>query len=387
MTGAVVAPARALTIGFDRVPGAVAVLDGDGRFAYVNRAMCQTTGHAEAQLERLTLADLVLAEDGDRLAVGLAAANARADPSSGAPSNAPVEVRLLRPDGRTMSALVGCAALGGGVGGPYVVVQLTDVSEQARAVQELRRSNDELANFAFLAAHELKAPLQTMSGFAMLLERVHGPHLDAQAREFAGWIVDGAGRMDALLEDLLAYCSVDTSDPVLAEVALDDVLAGALGELETVVAARGALVEAGPLPVVVGDPVQLGQLVSNLLANAVKFVPDERVPEVRVWAERSADGWLVTVADNGIGVGDESTDRIFDMFHRLHPRERYKGTGIGLSVCKRIVERRGGTIWVEPNLAAGSRFRFSLPDAAPAAVPTASAWAGTGGRKEPDPDT
>jgi light-regulated signal transduction histidine kinase (bacteriophytochrome) len=161
-------------------------------------------------------------------------------------------------------------------------------------------------------------------------------------------------------------------------VPLDDVLAAALVALESEVEGRKAVVEAGALPVVLGDPVQLGQLVQNLLANALKFVPDGQAPHVEVTAERTADGWLVTVADNGIGVEDASSDRIFDMFERLHPRERYKGTGIGLSICKRIVERRGGAIWVEHNDAGGSRFRFSLPDAvpspsAPAASPPAPA--------------
>jgi light-regulated signal transduction histidine kinase (bacteriophytochrome) len=126
------------------------------------------------------------------------------------------------------------------------------------------------------------------------------------------------------------------------------------------------VVKAAPLPVVLGDPFQLGQLIQNLLANALKFVPDGQSPHVEVSAERTDQGWLVTVADNGIGVEDVSSDRIFAMFERLHPRERYKGTGIGLSICKRIVERRGGAIWVEHNQPGGSRFRFSVPDTAPA---------------------
>jgi light-regulated signal transduction histidine kinase (bacteriophytochrome) len=243
-----------------------------------------------------------------------------------------------------------------------LVVQMVDVTEQRRVERELSRSNAELSNFAFLAAHELKSPLQAISGFATLLERVHGPDLDPQAQEFLGWIVGGAARMDDLVEDLLAYCAVDTAEPVLAPVALDEVVADAMAQLEAEVSARGAVVDVDPLPVVQGDPVQLVQLVQNLLANALKFVAENQSPRVRLSAERSADGWLVTVADDGIGVDLASCDRIFAMFERLHSRERYKGTGIGLSICKRIVERRGGAIWVEPNVPAGSRFRFSLPD-------------------------
>jgi light-regulated signal transduction histidine kinase (bacteriophytochrome) len=241
-------------------------------------------------------------------------------------------------------------------------VQLSDITELKRAQHELRRSNAELGSFAFLAAHELKSPLQAVSGFSSLLEQVHGPQLDPRAREFVGWIADGANRMDALIEDLLAYCVVDTAEGVLVEVALDDVLAGALDQLGGDPSCRSGAVRADPLPIVLGDPVQLGQLLRNLVANALKFVPVGRAPSVHVFADRSADGWLVTVADNGIGIDDASSDRIFAMFERLHTRERYKGTGIGLSICKRIVERRGGTIWVEPNPAGGSHFRFSLPD-------------------------
>jgi light-regulated signal transduction histidine kinase (bacteriophytochrome) len=275
-----------------------------------------------------------------------------------------VEARLLRPDGRTAWVLLACSLLPAADGaGPRLIVQLTDISDQKCDQLELSRSNGELSSFAFLAAHELKSPLQAMSGFAALLSQVHGPDMDPQAREFVGWILDGTGRMDALIEDLLAYCSVDTAEAVLVEVALDDVLAAALGGLEGEVTSRKAVVESEGLPVVLGDPVQLGQLVQNLLANALKFVPDGHAPNVAVTAERTADGWLVTVADNGIGVEDASSDRIFTMFERLHPRERYKGTGIGLSICKRIVERRGGTIWVEHNEAGGSRFRFTVPDA------------------------
>ena len=135
----------------------------------------------------------------------------------------------------------------------------------------------------------------------------------------------------------------------------------------------GAVVSAGDLPIVTGDPVQLGQLLQNLLANALKFVPDGRPPEIHVSAERTAGGWTITVADNGIGVADADRERIFTMFTRLHPRERYKGTGIGLANCKRIVEGRGGNIWVEPHAGGGSRFRFSLPDVVPppSSLPTA----------------
>ncbi len=362
---------------FEHAPGAMALVDGGDRLLHANAAWSRLSGYTTDELRRLRLADLAVAEDQEAWAAARTAA------CGGAGAAPPVEVRLLRADGQVVPVLLACSALPAtdepaNAGGPAatgdpgatghpggrLLVQLTDITEQKRQQAALRRSNAELSSFAFLAAHELKSPLQAMSGFAGLLDQVHGPAMDPQAREFLGWILDGARRMDALIEDLLAYCSVDTAEAVLVEVGLHDVLAGAMAELECEVSSRRAVVQAGALPVVLGDPTQLGQLVRNLLANALKFVPDGRAPHVEVSAERTADGWLVTVADNGIGVEDASSDRIFTMFERLHPRERFKGTGIGLSICKRIVERRGGTIWVEANEAGGSRFRFSLPDVA-----------------------
>jgi PAS domain S-box-containing protein len=336
---------------FEEAPLATALVGLDDRVQWANAAWCRLTGYAIDELAALTVAELTHPEDRDEAAAGRRAVGAGEVPVHEA------ETRLLRPDSRTAWALITCSAVGHGL-----VVQMVDVTERKRQLLDLTRSNGELSSFAFLAAHELKSPLQAISGFAALLDRAFGPALDPHAQEFVGWIVGGAARMNALVEDLLAYCAVDSDDAGSEDVELDEVLAGCLEELDPEISRRGAVVTAGPLPVVTGDPVQLAQLVRNLVSNAIKFVPEGRVPEVHVSAERGAEVWTVTVADNGIGVEDESRDRIFAMFERLHPRERFKGTGIGLSICKRIVERRGGRIWVEVNPDGGSRFRFTLPD-------------------------
>jgi PAS domain S-box-containing protein len=350
-------PAEGFRRAFEGAPLAMALLGADDLVLYANPALCRLTGYGPDELAALTMADLTHPED------RAGAATARRAVAARRVATSTVDARLVRPDGRAVWVSISCGACSGDDGAPgEVVAQLVDVSEQRGVERELTRSNVELSSFAYLAAHELKSPLQALSGFAALLDKVHGPHLDPQAREFVGWIVDGVARMDAVIEDLLTYCMVDTAEPVLARVALRDVVADAVAQLEFEVASRGASVNVDALPVVTGDPVQLVQLVQNLLANALKFVPEGRPPRVHVAAERSADGWTVTVSDNGIGVDTAARDRIFTMFHRLHPRERYKGTGIGLSICKRIVERRGGSIWVEPNPAGGSRFRFSVPD-------------------------
>jgi PAS domain S-box-containing protein len=348
---------------FDDAPLATALVGFDDRVRYANPALCRLTGYGADRLVALRVADLTHPDDRG------AALAARRSVADGASPTSTTEARLVRPDGRVVWASMSCARTAGADDdGPCLVVQLVDVTEQRQAERELTRSNAELSSFAYLAAHELKSPLQALSGFASLLDRVHGPQLDPQGREFVGWIVDGASRMDALVETLLSYCSVDTAETVLAPVALDEVVAEALAQLDGEVRCRAAIVTVDPLPLVTGDPVQLGQLLQNLLANALKFVPKGRRPQIHVSAARDADAWTVTVADNGIGVDDDARERIFAMFERLHPRERFKGTGIGLSICKRIVERRGGTIWVEPDPAGGSRFRFRLPDVAASAV-------------------
>lgn len=348
-------------LAFEHAPIGMAVVSPDDHFLEVNPSLCRMAGLVEDELLARTLADLSHPEDRE------AAAAARRGLLDGGRPSSTIETRLRRPDGRVVWALVGCSVVRDDDGRPsQLVAQVVDITDQKRAQRELTRSNADLSAFAYLAAHELKSPLQAVSGFASLLDRVHGPSLDAQGREFVAWILDGSARMNALIEDLLTYCSVDAAEPVLAPVALDDVLGDALAQLGREPDGPAAAVTGDPLPVVTADAFQFAQLFQNLLANAVKFVAPGAVPQVHLSAERALDGWTVTVADNGIGIDDAHRDRIFSMFERLHPRERYNGTGIGLAICRRIVERRGGAIWVEPNRGAGSRFRFTVPDAVPA---------------------
>ena len=339
----------------EHAPLGMALLDAGDRVTWANPAWCRMTARSCDELAALTLAELTHPEDREATAAGRRAV------LDGTATSHVAEARLARPDGRPVWASISTSACDDGV----LVVQLVDVTEQKRTEHDLTRSNAELSSFAFLAAHELKSPLQTLSGFAALLERVQGPELDCQGKEFVRWILDGVSRMDAVIEDLLAYCAVDAAELTLAPVCVGDVLAEAQSALEWEIERRSATISSGPLPLLTADPLQLAQLLQNLLTNALKFVPDGRRPRIHVSAERGADGWTVTVADNGIGVEDDAQERIFTMFERLHPRERYKGTGIGLSICKRIVERRGGTIWVAPNPGGGSRFRFTVPDITP----------------------
>jgi light-regulated signal transduction histidine kinase (bacteriophytochrome) len=196
-----------------------------------------------------------------------------------------------------------------------------------------------------------------------LLARRYGDQLDTDAHEFIDFAVDGVNRMQRLIDDLLAYSSVGTSEYELEPVDLAALVEDTLEGMRATVTESGAEVLYSGLPTVVGDPGQLRQLFQNLISNGIKFVEDKQ-PRIEVSAERDGRDWRFRVADNGIGIDPNHADRIFEVFKRLHGRDAYPGSGIGLSICKRIVERHHGRIWVEPNEGGGSRFCFTIPASA-----------------------
>ena len=224
---------------------------------------------------------------------------------------------------------------------------------------ELRRSNADLEQFAYVASHDLQEPLRMVASYMQLLDRRYSDKLGQDAQDFIGFAVDGAQRMQRLIDDLLAYSRIGTRgvpfEPTDSEVAFGR----AIGNLEMRIEETGADVTHGPLPPVVGDSGQLVQLFQNLVSNGIKFSgPD--APEVRVDAVPVEAGWRFSVSDNGIGIESQYSERIFELFRRLHGRDDYPGTGIGLAMCKKIVERHGGTIWVESEPGTGSTFYFTL---------------------------
>ncbi len=229
------------------------------------------------------------------------------------------------------------------------------------AAQDLSRSNKDLEQFAYVASHDLQEPLRAVGGFMGLLKNQYYDKLDDQAREYIDFSVDGAERMQSLIEGLLTFSRVGTRGGEFASVNLQDALDGALANLKALVAESNAVVESDPLPVVNADPLQMAQLFQNLVANAIKF-HGSRPPKVHIGAQRKERAWEMHVRDNGIGIEPQYFERIFMIFQRLHTRTQYKGTGIGLSVCKKIVERHGGKIWVESAPGEGSTFYFTIPD-------------------------
>src|SRR5688500_7483938 len=225
--------------------------------------------------------------------------------------------------------------------------------------QELERSNADLQQFAYVASHDLQEPLRVMTGYLDLLkDSIDGTNEDALS--MISRIKRSTGRMDALIQDLLEYARGDAQPEPLRETELNEVLEYALGNLEVTIKENDVTVEQTLLPTVTGDQSQLLQLFQNLIANAVKFRSDEPCV-VTIRAERDKDKWEISVADNGIGIDESHVDRIFTIFERLNPLEHYPGSGIGLSVCKQIVERHGGKIRADSSVGKGTTMRFTLP--------------------------
>jgi PAS domain S-box-containing protein len=235
--------------------------------------------------------------------------------------------------------------------------------ERLRAsAAELERSNRELEQFAYVASHDLQEPLRMVASYTQLLARRYQGKLDADADEFIGFAVDGARRMQELINDLLTYSRVGSRALELGKVDANHTVDRVVGDLGGAIRDSGASVTRDELPTVQADATQLEQLFQNLIANGIKFRRPEVPPKVHVSASRSSAGWSFAVRDNGIGIEPQYLERIFVLFQRLHSRAEYPGTGIGLAICKKIVERHGGTMTVQSQPGDGTTFEFTLPD-------------------------
>ena len=241
-----------------------------------------------------------------------------------------------------------------------------EIQQKEQALSEvnrdLKRSNAELEQFAYVTSHDLQEPLRMIVNYLQLLERRYKGRLDADADDFIFFAVDGGRRMQTLISDLLAYSRVGTKGQPFAPTDCNDVVRRAFANLHTIVAETGARIDCGKLPAVLADSSQLVQLFQNLIGNALKYRSD-RPPQITLSAERRPNEWLFSVEDNGIGIEQQYFEQVFVIFQRLHTSAQYPGTGIGLSVCKKIVERHGGAIWVSSEFGRGATFYFTLPAA------------------------
>ena len=239
-------------------------------------------------------------------------------------------------------------------------IYIHDITDRREYQRRLEESNERLEQFAHAASHDLQEPLRMVSSYLQLIERRYGEDLDGEGREFLEFAVNGADRMHNMIDSLLEYSRVQTRGDPFEPVDLDDTLEEVRTDLERRIDETDAEITADPLPRVDGDASQLYQVFQNLLDNAIEYSGDDP-PQVHVTAERAGEDWIVSVEDEGIGIDSDATDRIFEVFERLHTSDEHQGTGIGLALCERIIERHDGEIWVESEPGEGTRFSFSLP--------------------------
>jgi PAS domain S-box-containing protein len=340
-----------------------------GQFMRVNPGFCQIVRYAESELLQKNWQAITHPDDieADREYVRSLL--------SGNIQTFSLEKRLVCKDEAVRWANVTVSAMRDANGTPqYLVCAIEDISQrklvqellqtsldtQTRYAQELTRSNAELEQFSYVASHDLQAPLSTIAGYAQLLEKRCHNQLDDQGNKFIRNIVNSCGRMQALIDDLLEYSRVGRSEKPFDVIDCNLVFEDACANLQLAIRQDQASVTRGDLPRVRGDSFQLLQLFQNLIGNAIKYRSSE-APMVRVSASRQGDSWVFSVQDNGIGIAEQYHPRIFQLFQRLHSQKQYSGTGIGLAICQRIVDRHGGRLWVESEPNRGSTFYFSIP--------------------------
>jgi PAS domain S-box-containing protein len=339
----------------------------DGYIKRANPAWERLLGWTEDELRTVPYVEFIHPDDRERT---VAEASRLASPGA---ETRDFEIRVRRRDGAYRVWLF--SAIGAPEQGLIYAVakditeRVQDVSELrrverelARRAAELERSNEELERFAYVASHDLSEPLRMIGGFVSLLESRYAGRLDSDADEFIRYIVDAVDRMQALIRDLLSYSRVGRMELRSEPVDLARLVARVIAAMRPAIEETGARVAVGALPTVRGDAGQLHQLLHNLIGNALKFTASEP-PVVRIRAEPDGERWRIFVADEGIGIEPQYADRIFQVFQRLHTPDEYAGTGIGLAICRAIVERHGGTIGVESVTGEGSTFSFTLPAA------------------------
>lgn len=336
-------------------PSAMIMIDSGRQIRLVNRRAEELFHYARSELLGLSIEMLVPKQYRERHPEHVRSFAAHPEAR---PMGAGRELFALRKDGVEVPVEIGLTPIDT-IDGTYVVASIIDITERKRSEDELRRSNAELEQFAYVASHDLQEPLRMVANYTELLERRYGESLDDKAIKYIRYASDGARRMQRLVSDLLAYSRVGSQGKPLVPVETDRAFNGVLLSLQRLIRESNASVNHAPLPRVMADEGQLHQLFQNLVSNAIKFKSDAP-PKVQIDAHRDGPRWVFKVADNGIGLDMQYAQRIFQMFQRLHEMGKYEGSGIGLAIAKRIVERHGGSIWVESEPGEGCKVFFTL---------------------------
>jgi PAS domain S-box-containing protein len=338
-------------------------MDPQGRMLEVNDKLCDILGYSRAELLLLSLADITHPDDlaSEQTELGRLLA--------GQINYYSVEKRCLRKDGsviwvRVTSSLPSPA----GRASEWWISVVEDITmrKQTEAAlqkmtEDLARSNKDLEQFAYIASHDLQEPLRAVAGFIGILKKQYRDKLDTDAVDYIDQSVEGAERMKALINDLLTYSRVGTKGEALKPMNMQVVFAAAVNNLQVAIGESKCFITHDALPVITADVAQMTQLLQNLIGNAIKFCGKDR-PEIHIIARHNDEQWVFGVRDNGIGIEPQYFERIFLIFQRLHTRNQYPGTGIGLALCKKIIERHGGKVWVESAPGRGSTFFFTIPD-------------------------
>ena len=345
---------------------AIITIDGKGHIVTWNKGAETVFGYEEGEALGRSMEKMMPEDYRARHAAGIARMEDVAD--SGV-LNHILELHGLHKDGRVFPLELSIAAWSTDSDRFFTGI-IRDISERKRiedelhaALEDLKHSNAELRQFAYVASHDLQEPLRMVTSYMQLLERQMKGKLDDENLEYFGYAVEGAKRMGQLIKDLLDYSRVESRGEEFVPVDAGESLCKALLNLQVAVSDAEAKITHDDMPLVLADDSQLMRLIQNIIGNALKYHAPDRPPEIHVSAERHGGEWRFSVRDNGIGIEPQYFDRVFDIFQRLHGRNEYEGTGIGLAICRKIVERHGGSIWLESEPGEGSTFFFSLPAA------------------------
>jgi PAS domain S-box-containing protein len=368
----------------EAAPDAMVICREDGTIALVNSRTESLFLQSRDALLGRNIRELVpawnyeLTHSGDEEHASLVMSRTAASPVRTKPTHAADELLAVRSNGQRVPVEITVNAVHA-EDGILVTSSIREITERKRAEEQIRelnahleervlartedllRSNDELAQFAYVASHDLQEPLRTVSIYAQLLARRYQEKLDPEADKFIGHITEGASRMENLIRDLLEFSQLDSGrSDHFVKTNCDEALDTAIHNLQVRIQETNAVVTRAALPWVFGDAVQLSRLFQNLIINSIKY-RGEQAPRIDIWAELCGGEWTLSVRDNGIGIEPQYAEKVFGIFRRLHPRGERSGNGMGLAICKKIVMRHGGRIWVESQLGQGATFRFTLP--------------------------